>query len=243
VIGVHLFGQHAPMDRLVEVTAGRDIALVEDAAQAQGATRSGRPIGSWGVAAATSFYPGKNLGAYGDAGAVLTDDDALAATVRMIGSHGGARRYEHDVIGCNSRLDTLQAAVLRAKLTRLDGWNEARRRAAARYDELLADVAAAGRVVLPATLAGNEHVWHLYVVKVANRDATLARLQAAGIGAGIHYPVPVHLTKAFSHLGRSAGAFPIAEQLADQMISLPLYPHISPDQQSRVADALREAMA
>jgi dTDP-4-amino-4,6-dideoxygalactose transaminase len=243
VIGVHLFGQQAPMEHLAEAVGGRTIALVEDAAQAQGALRHLRPIASWGAAAATSFYPGKNLGAYGDAGAVVTDDDQLAATVRMIGSHGGARRYEHDVLGCNSRLDTLQAAVLKVKLARLDGWNAARRVAAARYDELLADLAGAGRVTLPATLAGNVHVWHLYVVKVADRDAVLSRLNAAGVGAGIHYPVPVHLTRAFADLGQGRGSFPVAEALADQMISLPMYPHITADQQARVVEVLTGALS
>ncbi len=243
VIGVHLFGQQAPMEHVADVVAGRAIALVEDAAQAQGALRHLRPIASWGAAAATSFYPGKNLGAYGDAGAVVTDDEQLAATVRMIGSHGGARRYEHDVIGCNSRLDTLQAAVLKVKLARLDGWNAARRVAAARYDELLGDLDRAGRVTRPATLAGNVHVWHLYVVKVADRDVVLSRLNAAGVGAGIHYPVPVHLTKAFAELGQGRGSFPVAEALADQMISLPMYPHITAAQQARVVEVLTGALS
>jgi dTDP-4-amino-4,6-dideoxygalactose transaminase len=232
---VHLYGQMAPVEQL---RAGTDVPIVEDAAQSQGATRHGLGAGVDGIAA-TSFYPGKNLGAYGDAGAVVTASEELATTVRTLGSHGGLKKYTHDLIGVNSRLDGLQAVVLRAKLARLAGWNDQRRAAAARYDELLAGL----DVVLPETLEGNVHVWHLYCVRVGGgrRDEVLGKLNAAGIGAGIHYPVPIHRTGAFSEL---AGlSFPNAEAAGPELLSLPLYPQITAAQQARVADELTAALA
>ncbi|MFI7544386.1 DegT/DnrJ/EryC1/StrS family aminotransferase [Actinoplanes sp. NPDC049599] len=232
---VHLYGQLAPVEQLRAGLAGRDVAIVEDAAQSQGATRHGRAAGTDGIAA-TSFYPGKNLGAYGDAGAVVTASAELATTVRTLGSHGGLKKYTHDLIGVNSRLDGLQAVVLRAKLTRLAGWNDRRRAAAARYDELLAGLA---DVVRPVTLDGNEHVWHIYCIRVPRRDEVLAKLNAAGVGAAIHYPVPVHRTGAFAELG---GSFPHAEKAGPEILSLPIYPQITPDQQERVAEALTDAL-
>ncbi|HTJ67730.1 MAG TPA: DegT/DnrJ/EryC1/StrS family aminotransferase [Actinospica sp.] len=245
VLPVHLYGQLAPIEWLRVELAGADVAIVEDAAQCQGATRLGRRPGERGVAA-TSFYPGKNLGAYGDAGAVLTDDPAIATAVRTLANHGGRTKYDHEVAGCNSRLDALQAVVLRAKLRRLATWNAARRVAAARYDGLLAGD---DRVERPAVLEGNEHVWHLYVVKVgergagsAARDMALKRLNADGIGAGVHYPVALHRTRAFEYLGYRRGAFPVAEDAADRSLSLPLHPHITADQQERVVEALRAAV-
>ncbi|AGZ41465.1 DegT/DnrJ/EryC1/StrS family aminotransferase [Actinoplanes friuliensis] len=234
---VHLYGQLAPVEQLRAGLAGRDVAIVEDAAQSQGATRHGVAAGADGIAA-TSFYPGKNLGAYGDAGAVVTASEELATTVRTLGSHGGLKKYTHDLIGVNSRLDGLQAVVLRAKLTRLAGWNDRRRAAAARYDELLAGL----DVVRPVTLDGNEHVWHIYCIRVpgGRRDAVVAELNAAGVGAAIHYPVPVHRTGAFEHLG---GSFPNAESAAPEIMSLPIYPQITPDQQTRVVETLTAAIA
>lgn len=239
VVPVHLYGQLAAVEVLRERLAGSGVAVVEDAAQCQGATRMGHAAGTGGIAA-TSFYPGKNLGAYGDAGAVVTDDETLATTVRTLGSHGGLTKYAHDLIGVNSRLDGLQAVVLRAKLTRLAAWNSYRRAAAARYDELLAGL----DVVRPVTAAGNLHVWHLYVVRVSNRDGVVAKLNQAGIGAGIHYPTPIHLTPAYANTGTvpGAGAFPHAEKAAGEILSLPLYPHITAEQQERVVDALRAAL-
>jgi dTDP-4-amino-4,6-dideoxygalactose transaminase len=242
VVPVHLYGQCADAAALSAALDGR-VPVVEDAAQSQGATRAGRAPGSGGIAA-TSFYPGKNLGAYGDAGAVVTDDAALAQRVRELANHGGTAKYQHDVAGFNSRLDGLQAVVLRATLARLAAGNRARRAAAARYDTLLAPLAAAGRVVLPVTVPGNEHVWHLYVVKVAAaaRDEVVGKLNAEGIGAGVHYPVPVHLTAAFAHLGYRPGDFPHAEDRAARILSLPLYPQITADQQQRVVDTLAAAL-
>ena len=210
-----------------------------DAAQAQGARRNGSPVSVLADVAATSFYPGKNLGAYGDAGAVLTASSDLAERSRMIADHGARRKYQHEVFGFNSRMDTLQAVVLSAKLRRLAGWNASRRAAAARYDDLLAGI---DEVVRPRTLPGNEHVWHLYVVRVPNRDQVLKELQAGGIGAGIHYPVPIHLTPAFAGLGYPEGSFPVTEQAAGQLLSLPLFAEISAAQQARVADALKSAL-
>jgi dTDP-4-amino-4,6-dideoxygalactose transaminase len=216
------------------------IPVVEDAAQAQGALRHGRSAGSLGLVAATSFYPGKNLGAAGDAGAVTTDDEGVADRVRVLAAHGSPTKYVHDVIGMNSRLDTVQAVVLRAKLARLDKWNDLRRRAAERYSTLLDDVAG---VRVPVTAGGNQDVWHLYVVRVAERDRVLAELNAAGIGAGIHYPTPVHQTRAYAGLGLGPGSFPVTEQAAGEILSLPLHPHLTPDQQDHVVAVLSQAVA
>jgi dTDP-4-amino-4,6-dideoxygalactose transaminase len=239
VLPVHLFGQMADMETIQEIAEARGLAVIEDGAQSQGAKRNGRPSGAFGVAAATSFYPGKNIGAYGDAGAVVTRSEEIAARLRKLRNWGSEKKYHHPEIGFNSRLDTLQAVVLSAKLKRLDAWNEARRQAAARYDRLLAGI---DQIEIPKTLPGNEHVWHLYVVRVPNRDEVLAKLNAAGIGAGIHYPVPLHLHGALSDLGYRQGDFPEAERAADEILSLPMYPQITEEQQGRVAEALRQAV-
>jgi dTDP-4-amino-4,6-dideoxygalactose transaminase len=188
--------------------------------------------------AGTSFYPGKNLGAYGDGGAVLTNDDELARRSRAIRNHGSEVRYQHPALGFNSRLDSLQAVVLRAKLRRLDAWNQERRDAAERYTKMLSEIPG---LRPPATAANNQHVWHLYVVRVANRDEVLNRLQQAGIGAGIHYPVPIHLQGAFAHLGHGVGDFPNAEAAAREILTLPLYPGITSAQQEKVVEALASA--
>lgn len=238
VIPVHLYGQLAPMKAVADAV-GDGVAVVEDAAQSQGATQDGRTSGSFGRAAATSFYPGKNLGAYGDAGAVTTDSDQVADRLRALRNHGGVRRYEHGEFGVNSRLDGLQGVVLSAKLAQLDGWNARRRAAAGRYDELLADLP---EVVRPRVAPGNEHVWHLYVVRVPHRDKVLAALTAAGIAAGIHYPAPVHLLPPFAHLGQGPGSFPRAEAYSAGILSLPLFPGITAAQQERVATELRSAL-
>ena len=239
VLPVHLFGQLAPMAAISEVAAQKDAVIIEDAAQAHGATQGGRPAGSFGLLAGVSFYPGKNLGAYGDAGAVLTESAEHARQVRLLGDHGSERRYEHVVIGFNSRLDAFQAVVLRARLRRLAAGNEARRQAARRYSELLADVPG---VTLPTTAPGNENVWHLYVIRVPGRDHVLRSLQDEGIQAAIHYPVPVHLQPAFRYLGYGPGDFPVAEAAASQLLSLPLYPQITEEQQVRVVDSVRRAL-
>jgi dTDP-4-amino-4,6-dideoxygalactose transaminase len=260
VIPVHLYGQLAPVDQLAEALAGSGVLVVEDAAQSQGATRNGRTAGTGagaggegtpGAIAATSFYPGKNLGAYGDAGAVVTDDPELEIVVRTLSCHGGLTKYVHEVVGFNSRLDALQAVVLRAKLARLAGWNDARRAAAARYDELLAGN---DSIVRPVTLDGNEHVWHLYVIKIgeagdgsvgddgARRDEIVGKLNAEGIGAGVHYPHALHQTPAFAGAGYGPGSFPVAEDAAARILSLPLHPHITAEEQERVVEALTAAL-
>lgn len=239
IIPVHLYGQAAPVERLLPLTRRAGIWLVEDAAQSQGACRNGTSAGALGDVAATSFYPGKNLGAYGDAGAALTGSADVAARMRMIRDHGSPRKYQHEVVGANSRLDTLQAVVLSAKLRRLSAWNAARRAAAARYDELLSDCDA---VVRPRTLDGNEHVWHLFTVRVPDRDRVLKELHAAGIGAGIHYPVPIHLTPAFAGLGYAEGVFPVAERTARELLSLPLFPEITATQQEYVISVLMSVL-
>ena len=235
IVPVHLFGQTAPMDAITPIAERHGLVIVEDAAQAQGASSTVGRAGSLGRVAATSFYPGKNLGAAGDAGAVLTDDPAVAEIVRNLGAHGSSVKYVHDRVGVNSRLDAVQAAVLRAKLRRLDGWNAARRAAAARYADLLADVPG---VRVPTVRPGNEDVWHLYVVRVDERDRLMAALDAGGIGVGIHYPTPVHLTAAYAHLGYRRGAFPVAETASEQILSLPMFPHLTEAQQERVVDEI-----
>lgn len=239
VMAVDLFGQIPDMQALEGLAREAGIGLIEDAAQSQGARRGGRAAGSFGDVAGTSFYPGKNLGAYGDAGAVLTRRDDVADRVRRLGNYGSDRKYHHPVAGFNSRLDSIQAVVLRAKLRRLCDWNARRREAAARYDALFADCEG---VRTPAALPGNEHVWHIYAVRVDERDRVLEKLHAAGIGAGVHYPVPLHLQGALSDLGHGRGAFPVAERAADELLSLPLFPGIEPGQQERVAQVLRGAL-
>ena len=239
VVPVHLFGQTAPVEALAPIARRAGVPMVEDAAQSQGARRHGRPAGGLGDAAATSFYPGKNLGAAGDAGAVLTDSPPVARTVRLLGAHGSEVKYVHDVVGMNSRLDSVQAVVLCAKLRRLERWNAQRRAAAARYADLLADV---DGVTLPSSAPGNEDVWHLYVVRVDDRDRVARQLNEAGVGAGVHYPVPLHLTGAYRHLGVPPGSLPVAEAAADRILSLPLFPQITEAQQEYVAEQLRAAL-
>lgn len=238
-IPVHLFGQQTPVEDLVTLLAGTRARVVEDAAQVHGARRHGRSVAALGAAAATSFHPSKNLGAYGDAGAILTNDPEIARRVRALRNYGGEERYVHPEVGFNSRLDALQAVVLRAKLACLARWNAARAAAAARYDALLADDP---RVRRPAALAGNEHVWHLYVVRVPARDRVLAHLTEAGIEAAVHYPTPLHLTGALASLGHRPGDFPVAERLAGEILSLPVFPGITAEQQERVVRELRAAL-
>ena len=238
IVPVHLFGQVAPVARLLPMAERLGIPVVEDNAQAQGASVAAGRTGSLGTIAATSFYPGKNLGAAGDAGAVTTDDVDLANTVRELGAHGSAVKYVHKRIGMNSRLDALQAVVLSAKLKRLEGWNALRRRAASRYGELLVGL---DEVQAPTSQPGSTDVWHLYVVQVDERDRVLTELGAAGIGAGIHYPTPLHLTAAYECLGYRPGQFPVAEAAADRILSLPMFPHLTMEQQRRVVNSLAKA--
>jgi dTDP-4-amino-4,6-dideoxygalactose transaminase len=239
LLPVHLYGQLADMEALGALAREHELVLLEDAAQVQGARRNGRAAGGFGLAAATSFYPGKNLGAYGDAGAVLTNAPDIHTKLRALRNYGGEVKYHHPELGFNSRLDTFQAVVLNAKLSRLANWNAARLEAAQRYDELLRGTSA---VTLPETMPGNEHVWHLYVIRVPRRDEVLKQLNAAGVGAGIHYPIPCHLQGAFKHLGHKPGDFPVTEKAAGEILSLPLFPQITAAQQERVVDELRKAI-
>lgn len=238
VVAVDLFGQCAPLDELASALADTDAVLVEDAAQSQGATHHGRGIGGVATIAATSFYPGKNLGAYGDGGAVVTNHADLADRVRLLGDHGSRTRYIHEAVGTNSRLDTLQAVVLRAKLRHLDAWNDERAEAAQRYLDALDGTG----IGLPCTAPDNRHVWHLFVVRVPRRDEVLDGLHRAQIGAGVHYPVPIHLQPAFEPLGHGPGDFPHAEAAASEILSLPVFPGITPAQQDRVVRALLSAL-
>lgn len=239
IVPVHLYGQLAPMAELRDIARRLDVVLVADAAQAHGAQAAEGGLLTGATAAATSFYPTKNLGAYGDGGAVVTDDPAIAARARSIGHHGvDGDRSVHVRVGFTSRLDTLQAIVLRAKLDHLPSWNRERSLAAARYDELLAD---GPGLRPPTTRAGNLHVWHLYVVRVPERDRVLAALAARGIGAGAHYAGALHRQRAFAPWAAGARC-PEVERAAATVLSLPMFPGITPDQQERVVTALAEVL-
>ncbi|MGF1468334.1 MAG: DegT/DnrJ/EryC1/StrS family aminotransferase [Sandaracinaceae bacterium] len=240
LIPVHLYGQIAPMGDLADVVHGRGIAVVEDLAQAQGAQRDGKAAGTFGAVNATSFYPCKNLGAFGDGGAVVTDDGDLATRCRALRNYGSEVKYEHPLLGLNSRLDPLQAAALQVKLRHLPAWNDARAQAARRYDGLLAEHCDAARPVEVAR--GSKPVFHLYVVRVPRRDEVRRRLDEEGIRTGIHYPVPCHLQGAMAGLGHTEGDFPVAEAAAKEILSLPMFPEISVLQQVRVVEALARAL-
>lgn len=243
VVPVHLYGQPADVDAILRWAAPRGIHVVEDAAQAHGARYRGRPCGSLGVAAGFSFYPGKNLGANGDGGAVVTSDDRVAAEVRVLRNLGSGEQYVHRTVGYNSRLDTLQAAVLGVKLGHLDGWNETRAKLAARYRDGLADLVDEVEMVDVAPWT-TRHAYHLLVVRVLRqeRDAVVARLRASGVGAQVHYPIPIHLQDAYRSLGKGPGSFPSAERLAREVLSLPLCPYIGEDRVAAVARRLRDAL-
>jgi dTDP-4-amino-4,6-dideoxygalactose transaminase len=234
VIVVHLYGRPAEMDEIASITGRHGLLLVEDACQAHGARYRGRRTGSLGDAAAFSFYPGKNLGAFGDGGAVVTGDPELAEAVRTLRNYGQRRKYDHVRKGFNRRLDTLQAAILRVKLRHLDDWNDRRRSHAAVYEELLGDAG----VTLPHASAHVEPVWHLYVVRAPARDALRSSLAELGIQTGIHYPVPIHLQAAYADLDRGRGSFPVTERQAAEIVSLPMYPELEPGLIRRVADAV-----
>lgn len=242
IVPVHLFGQPARMAELHQIAARHGLFLVEDAAQAHGASEGGRPVGTYSKAATYSFYPGKNLGAYGDAGAVTTHDAELAQQIRLISDHGRVGKYEHAVVGYGSRLDGLQAAVLSVKLRHLRQWTEARRRLAARYDRLLADVPG---IVAVQARPDAYAVYHLYVIEVAaeRRDPLREYLDQRGVDTGIHYPIPLHLQPAYAHLDYAEGAFPIAEAKAKQIISLPIFPELSDQQQDYIVHSVREFLA
>jgi dTDP-4-amino-4,6-dideoxygalactose transaminase len=235
ILPVHLYGRLADMNALGAVANSSGLQILEDACQAHGASRDGVRAGTAGVAAAFSFYPGKNLGAMGDAGALVTDDPDLAQLVRALREHGQGRKYEHDLIGWTARLDTIQAAFLLRKLPLLDSWNEERRAAADLYNEGLSGV---GDLVLPDT-SDRGQVWHVYVVRTADRDGLAAYLSERGVGTGRHYPEPPHLSRAYAHLGFAPGSFPVAERLAGEVLSLPIFPGIASAQVERVVESVR----
>lgn len=239
ILPVHLYGQPADMSALVAISEKYGIPIIEDAAQAHGARYQGRSVGTFGLAGCFSFYPGKNLGAYGEAGALVTNDDALATRLRALRDHAQSVRYHHEEIGFNYRMDAFQGAVLNVKMRHTERWTEQRRLLAARYNELLTGV----DVQLPSEECDRRHVWHLYVIRHPERDRLRERLEARGISAALHYPIPVHLQKAYSHLQHGPGDFPVSERVARECLTLPLYPELTVHQQDRVVEALREALA
>lgn len=240
LIAVHLYGMPAEMAPLQALAAKHGFHLIEDAAQAHGASYRGAKTGSFGIAAGFSFYPTKNLGALGDGGAVVTNDAALAQRIRRLRNYGSERKYEHQIIGCNSRLDELQAAILSVKLRRLDAWTADRRRIAARYRQMLSDLPG---LHLTAATDGAEPVWHLFPVRYAARDALAEALAAAGVQTMVHYPVPPHLQPAYAALGLRAGRFPVAEAIARSTLSLPIWPGLAEAQIDHVCDIIRQAVA
>jgi dTDP-4-amino-4,6-dideoxygalactose transaminase len=235
ILPVHLYGQPADLKPLMEIADRHGIPLIEDAAQAHGASYMGRGVGSFGQCGCFSFYPGKNLGAYGEGGAVVTDDPAIAARLRSLRDHAQERRYHHSEIGFNYRMDAFQGAVLGVKLRYLDAWTAARRARAERYREMLAGLP----VRLPVEATDRRHVWHLFVLLHPERTRIRDHFEERGIATGLHYPVPLHLQKAYWHLGYCPGDFPVTERIARECVTLPLYPEMTIDQQNRVVEALR----
>lgn len=234
IIPVHLYGQPVEMDPILQIAQKHGLVVIEDAAQAHGAEYNGRRVGSLGDMACFSFYPGKNLGAYGEGGMVVTANAELARTVRMLRDWGGEKKYQHVLKGYNMRLEGMQGAVLRVKLRHLKSWTEARRAAAARYDTLLAN----SGVRTPYVGPNVRHVYHIYATRTANREVLQAALQAGGIQTGIHYPTPVHLLPAYADLGYRAGAFPHSEKAANEVLSLPMFPELTASMQEEVAKAI-----
>jgi len=242
VVPVHLYGQTAEMDAILEVAEQYGLVVIEDACQAHGAEYFSRKLNGWrkagsmGCAAAFSFYPSKNLGACGEAGAITTDDAKIAEMVKMLRDHGQSSKYRHDLEGYNGRLDAIQAGILQAKLNRLASWNMQRRERAREYNRLLA--AATGSVIAPYEPSWSRAVYHLYVVRTENQVGMVAHLNTAGIGAGIHYPIPLHLQKAHSALRYIRGDFPVCERITAQIVSLPMFPQLTNEQQARIAEEI-----
>ncbi len=240
IVAVHLYGQAAPLDRLKSLADTHGLLLIEDCAQAHGATWQGKPVGTWGEVGCFSFYPGKNLGAAGDAGAIITDDKELARRLRLMLNHGSETKYVHTELGLNSRLDALQAGILSIKLRFLEEWTQQRRENAKYYQQILQGIPG---LVLPLEDPAAKHVYHLYVVQVPeHRDTVVAHLHSAGVGAGIHYPIPLHLQPVFQELGYTAGALPHTEAAAQRILSLPLCPELTKSQMDYVAETLKKAV-
>src|SRR5688572_26951488 len=238
IIPVHLFGQCADMGPMVDAARARGIKVIEDAAQAIGCEYRGRPAGTWGEIGCFSFFPSKNLGAFGDAGFVSTTDGTLARKLTLIRTHGMDPKYYHHLVGANFRIDALQAAILRVKLPHLAAWTERRRANAARYRALFA-AAAVSEVTLPVEAPERTHIYNQFVIRAPERDRLRAHLDAAGIGTEVYYPVPFHLQRCFADLGYKAGAFPVAEAAALSSLALPIYPELTHEQQTAVVDAIR----
>ncbi len=244
VVPVHLYGQMADMDPIMELAAKYNLVVIEDACQAHGAEYFSRKSNAWkkagsiGKAAAFSFYPGKNLGACGEGGAITTNDEAMAQRMKMIRDHGQAKKYYHDIEGYNGRLDSIQAGWLSVKLRHLAKWNESRRALAHSYHQLFAD--AKDSLIVPVEAAWTKGVYHLYVVRVQDREALQAHLAEAGIATGVHYPIPLHLQKAYQHLGYQSGAFPVTERVAAEIVSLPMFPQLSHTLQKEVVEKVVE---
>jgi dTDP-4-amino-4,6-dideoxygalactose transaminase len=238
IIPVHLYGQPADLDPIFEIAERRGLVVIEDAAQAHGALYKGRRVGALARAGCFSFYPGKNLGAYGEGGAVVTNDPEVARRVRMLRDHGSEVKYRHEFVGYNFRLEGIQGAVLGVKLRHLDAWNDLRRAHAARYRELLGATDAKGALTLPREMPYAHHVYHLFVVQSAARDALQKHLAGAGVQTGIHYPIPIHLQPAYAALGHKAGDFPEAERQSRRALSLPMFAELTEQQIKYVAEAL-----
>jgi dTDP-4-amino-4,6-dideoxygalactose transaminase len=238
IMVVHLYGQPADMDPINALAKKHGLKVIEDCAQAHGARYKGRRVGGLGDAAGFSFYPGKNLGAIGDGGAVTSNDPDLAERIRVLRNYGSQLKYHNEVVGFNSRLDELQAALLRVKLTRLDEWNERRRQVAAHY---LRELAGQKQLILPHVPEWAEPVWHLFVVRHGQRDALQNDLNAAGVGTMIHYPIPPHLQPAYADLDGKEGDFPLSERMAQKVLSLPMGPHLAETESSSVISAVRKA--
>jgi dTDP-4-amino-4,6-dideoxygalactose transaminase len=236
IIPVHLFGQPADMDPIMSIAGKYGLYVIEDACQAHGAEYKGKQAGSIGNTGCFSFYPGKNLGAYGEAGAVVTNDDSLAEKMRVFRDHGQAKKYYHSMIGWNARMDGIQGAVLGVKLKYLSDWNEARRKHAQEYDKLLSPLHG---IIKPHVADYAKHVYHIYAIRAKQRDQLIAKLSEKGISCGIHYPVPIHLQDAYSFLSLAKGSFPVAEQCASEFVSLPMYPELTSDQIAHVIESLR----
>ena len=226
IMPVHIYGQTADMDKIMDIAQRYGLIVIEDACQAHGAKYKGNRVGSIGHAAAFSFYPGKNLGAYGDGGMLVTNDEEIEDKVKMLRNYGQKEKYNHLFLAYNRRLDNIQAAILRVKLKRLDNWNEARRCAAILYSELLADT----DLILPYCASYAEHIYHLYVIRTTKRDNLQTFLKTKGISTGIHYPIPVHQQKAYEYLKYNKGDLPITEQYASEFLSLPMFPEITEEQ-------------
>jgi len=236
IIPVHLYGQPADMDPIIKIAEEKGIPVIEDACQAHGALYNGKKTGSWGVMGCFSFYPGKNLGAYGEGGAVTTNDDQLAEKIKMLRDHGSSKKYLHEYIGNNCRLEGIQGAVLSVKLNHLDQWNESRRRNAGLYRKYLED----SSVKLPEEMPYAKHVYHLFVVQVKDREKLIDFLKDKGIFTGIHYPIPNHLQNAYSFLGYQKGSFPVTEECSEEILSLPMFAELTEEQIKYTADCIKE---